>query len=236
MATFDYSGDELELFAKATNWKRYWSTHIGPFLGHRVLDVGAGIGATAQALNAARFQRWVALEPDPNLCRRMEQSVQSGVLPPSLEIVNGTLNDLREGQLFDTVLYIDVLEHIDDDRKELLSARRVLEPEGRLIIVAPAHQWLYSEFDRRIGHYRRYSKRELLEVLPADFRAQKVRYLDSVGLLASLANRLFLRSGSPSSSQVRLWDNWMVRASMLIDPAIGYNLGKTIVCVAQLEH
>jgi 2-polyprenyl-3-methyl-5-hydroxy-6-metoxy-1,4-benzoquinol methylase len=146
------------------------------------------------------------------------------------------LTDLEGEQPFDTILYIDVLEHIEDDRGELLSALRVLEPGGRLIIVAPAHQCLYTEFDRRIGHCRRYAKAELLSALPAEFRVQKMRYLDSAGLLASVANRTLLKSSSPTPAQIRLWDNWMVRTSRLIDPVFRYRLGKTILCIARREN
>lgn len=236
MAIFDYPGEELTLFARANHWKRYWSGQIAPFIGDCILDVGAGIGATARALNLRQYDRWLALEPDPALCRVMQLALERWELPDFLEVRNGTLGDLSGEERFDTVLYIDVLEHIENDRVELEATRRILTPGGRVVIVAPAHQYLYTEFDRKIGHYRRYAKRDLLGIVPAGFTVEKLDYVDSVGLLASLANKLLLKSGTPTLNQIKIWDNWMVRPSMLVDPLIRYCLGKTIICVLRLDN
>src|SRR5688572_13329934 len=73
MTQFDYSGTELDVFRHAVNWKRYWAAAIAPFLGNDVLDVGAGIGATAVNLKQHACNRWVELEPDAQLSRRIEE-------------------------------------------------------------------------------------------------------------------------------------------------------------------
>ncbi len=228
---FAYSGTELDLFAKALHWKAYWTREIDPYLGETVLELGAGIGATAQALGHRRYQRWLGVEPDAGLAQVVAQAIADGRLPPGHAITCGTSTDLPNHERFDTVLYIDVLEHIEDDRGELQRVAQHLLPGGHIVIVAPAHNFLYTPFDKKIGHFRRYNKAMLRAIVPAGLRVQRLRYLDSVGMLASLANKLVLQSDSPQANQIRFWDSVLVRASLVVDKLSAHRLGKSIVCV-----
>ena len=226
-----YIGTELDLFAEARTWKRYWSGVLRPYLGSHVLDVGAGIGGTAKLYGDINSERYLALEPDPALCLRMRDEVQTGVFPPNFEVVTGTLQSLDEASRFDTILYIDVLEHIELDRVELEQASRMVSPGGRLVVLSPAHQWLYSEFDAAIGHFRRYNRESLTDLKPDSLQLERIFYLDCVGMMASLANRMLLKASSPSSQQISLWDRHMVPVSRRLDPLFSHRLGKTIVAI-----
>src|SRR5450432_2636863 len=104
---FAYVGSELALFEKAVNWKRYWSARIAPFVCGDVLEVGAGIGANTRVLAGLRHHTCASLEPDGAL------AAQIPVIGPAHRRLVGTLADITEK--FDTILYIDVLEHIEDD-------------------------------------------------------------------------------------------------------------------------
>jgi SAM-dependent methyltransferase len=228
---FAYSGSELELFADAITWKRYFAAVMRPYLGPRVLEVGAGIGGTTAVLTAGAHALWLCLEPDPVLAARLQERCRAGSLPPCCAVRHGTLADLPQGPGFDTVLYIDVLEHIENDRDELERAAQQLRPGGRLAVLAPAHQALFSPFDRSVGHFRRYSRRGLLALAPPGLDVVAVRYLDSVGLLASLGNRLLLRSDLPGARQIWFWDRFMVPLSRLVDPLLAYRIGKSVLAV-----
>ena len=234
-AQYTYSGEELDVFALATRWKAYWSQRIRSYIGQQVLEVGAGIGSNAQIFRDLPCQRWVGLEPDAAMCERMGEAHRRGLMPAGHEVRCGTSTSLRTEEKFDTILYIDVLEHIEDDRAELHHIARHLRPGGHIIVVSPAHAFLYSEFDRKIGHYRRYDKRSLRSVVPDGLSLVTLHYLDCVGMLASLANRLLLRSDTPKAGQVRLWDSVMVPTSNLLDPLLGFQVGKSIVCVLQMS-
>jgi 2-polyprenyl-3-methyl-5-hydroxy-6-metoxy-1,4-benzoquinol methylase len=129
------------------------------------------------------------------------------------------------------VLYIDVLEHIEHDRAELARAVQHLAPNGTLIVLAPAHQWLFSSFDAAIGHFRRYDLPGLLDLRPPNVTVARARYLDAVGLLASLGNRILLKQSAPTLAQIRVWDRVMVRASRWLDPVLGFRLGKSALIV-----
>ena len=145
--------------------------------------------------------------------------------------MNGTLESVPGSERFDTILYMDVLEHIADDREEIARATRLLAPGGCLIVLAPAHQFLFSPFDTAVGHYRRYSLNQLRALKPARFRTDMCRLMDSVGFFASLANRAMLRQSAPSERQIALWDRVMVRASRIVDPLAGFRLGKSALMV-----
>jgi SAM-dependent methyltransferase len=235
MEKFKYGGNELHVFGSAKNWKAYWSREIRTFLGESVLEIGAGIGSTAKTFAHREYKRWVCLEPDEELCSVIQQEIGRGSLPEKVEVRKGTSASLNQGEMFDTILYIDVLEHIEDDKEELKRIERHLTQSGKIIIVSPAHNLLFSEFDSRIGHFRRYNKKRLRVVIPDGLKIKKLCYIDSVGLIASLVNRLLLRSDSPTYRQIQVWDRFMVTASRLLDILTGYYVGKSIVCVLEKQ-
>ena len=162
---------------------------------------------------------------------RLRRAVGEGLLPAHCRVVTGTLADLYDADEFDAILYIDVLEHIEDDRIELARAAARLARGGHLVVLAPAHRFLFTAFDREIGHFRRYCRKSLLALEPPGLRVETAFYLDSVGMLASLGNRLMLRSSMPTARQIRVWDRMMVPLSRRIDPLFRRNLGKTVVAI-----
>ena len=190
------------MFAEATTWKRYFQGHLAPFVGGQVLEVGAGNGSTTLALCSGDEKRWVCLEPDTELAERLQRKLKAGDLPACCQVVVGTLAQLADEIVFDTILYIDVLEHIEHDTQELVRAATLLAPGGHVLVLSPAHQWLYSPFDQAIGHFRRYDRKSLASLRPPTLEPVRLIYLDSVGVLASLGNRLLLRSSLPTRGQI----------------------------------
>lgn len=231
--SYSYIGNELELFAAATNWKKYFSGQLRPYIYGDVLEVGAGIGSTTKTLCRGMEESWTCLEPDPELITCLTQVVQQAALPIHPNIITGTLGSLQANQTFDSILYIDVLEHIEEDAKELEAAANFLKPNGLVVVLSPAHQQLYTAFDQAIGHYRRYNIQSLKFITPPSLQLQHTFYLDSVGMLASLCNRLLLKSSMPTAKQIWVWDQFMVPLSKGLDFLLGYRLGKTVVAVWQ---
>jgi len=228
-----YVGSELELFRDATCWKAYVADQLAPHVSGDVLEIGAGIGGTTAAVHRNSSRSWTCLEPDAALV--VELSAATAALrdlngnPPS--IVIGTLADVALSARFDCILYLDVLEHIEDDRSELARAAARLRPGGNLIVLSPAWNWLYSPFDRAIGHFRRYSRRTLLACTAPGTELLILRYLDSAGVAASLANRVFLRRAQPTAQQIGVWDRWLVPLSRRLDAQLGFRVGKSILAV-----
>jgi hypothetical protein len=233
MSNFTYIGDELDLFSAATHWKSYLRRQIEPYLGREVMEVGAGFGGTTKFLCNGDFDRWICLEPDAGLAERLAANVRNGGLPPCCQVEVGMLEGREETNPFDTILYIDVLEHIDDDRGELARAILHVRPGGYLVVLSPAHQWLFSEFDRAIGHFRRYTRRGLKSISPPGSKLARLIYLDSVGMLASLANRLLLKNSMPTRRQIAFWDQVMVPLSRPLDRVSLGRVGKSVLSVWQ---
>lgn len=226
-----YVGTELELFAAANNWKRYLASRLSQHIRGRVLEVGAGIGSNPKYLINPAVNEWVCLEPDRELASQIPAHVVDGVHDVRLKVLAARTSDLPDSEMFDVILYIDVLEHVEADRDELARAVSLLRPGGKLVVLAPAYDWLYSEFDRAIGHFRRYTRNSLTDVAPQAVQVVQSFYLDSAGLLASIANRLFLKQTAPSKNQVQLWDRVLVTTSRALDRLFCNAFGKSVVVV-----
>ena len=229
MSNGKYVGEELEIFAQARNWKAYYGSLLKPHFGQRVLEVGAGLGATTLSLYDETVPEWICLEPDNDFYHLLEKRIRNKELPAACKAIHGTLATLDPHELYDTIIYIDVMEHIQDDKAEARAAAEHLRPGGKLIVLSPAHQWLFTPFDRAIGHFRRYSRRALSMIGPEHCAEIKIFYLDSAGMLLSLANKLFLRRSMPTVQQILIWDRWVVPVSRVLDRILFFRLGKSIV-------
>jgi hypothetical protein len=116
---FEYPGKELDTFSQARNWRSYWTTALRAYIAGDVLEGGAGIGANTAHINHSQVRSIHCLEPDQALGAQLRSGVRE---TPGIIVSIGTICSLG-GRLFDTILYIDVLEHIEDDKSELARAR-----------------------------------------------------------------------------------------------------------------
>lgn len=231
-ADYLYTGKELELFSAAKNWKHYIASLLKPFIQGDVLEAGTGIGSNTALFFTTKVNSWTLLEPDVKFYEVLKTLLALQKLPGLCTVFHGYTSDIKEIK-FDTVIYIDVIEHIEDDRGEIAIASHLLKKNGRLIILSPAHNYLMSAFDKAIGHYRRYSDRSLMSIAHENLEPLKIMYVDSVGFFASLANRLFLKQQYPSVNQINFWDKWMIPFSKVLDRILFYKAGKTIIAVWQ---
>ena len=189
--TIDYVGSELDLFADAVNWKTYWAKALRPFIGGDGIEVGAGIGTSTLYLLQGAPKSWLCLEPIRHWLsdRRL---IANEELPATCQTRIGVVADLPNEPLADTITYIDVLEHIEQDEAEIDQAAARLRPGGRIVILAPAFNIVFSPFDKAVGHSRRYTRRDEAWLTRPGLRLEKSFYLDGVGLALSLSNRMVL--------------------------------------------
>lgn len=220
-----YTSDDLHLFKFAKNWKKYFSRKISSYIKGDVLEVGPGIGSNTLFLieNAKKISSWTFAEPEKNFISELNELCSK--LNFKSEVYNSTIHEVK-GK-FDTILYIDVLEHIPNTEKEILAIKSKLKPNGTLIVLVPAYNFLYSDFDKAVGHQKRYNKKLLKSEVDLDLI--KLFYLDSLGLMASVANKFLLKKSMASKSNVLFWDRILIRASLIFDRITNFSFGKSLI-------
>ncbi len=209
----------------AVNYHRWILDCFAPYLRGNVAEVGAGIGSVSSLLLERPHDSFIAFEPSRNMFPYLGQSLE-GV--PNARAINDFFNPALVPQGLDSIVYINVLEHIEDDAAEIKRAYASLRPQGHLLVFVPAMPFLYSKFDRDIGHYRRYTKAGLNNLVNvAGFDIEKLHYFDVAGILPWYVSFVLMK-GSPRSAQVALYDRWVVpimrRLETLLSPPIGKNL------------
>lgn len=106
----------------------------------------------------------------------------------------------------------------------------------RLIVLSPAHQRLFAPFDAAVGHFRRYNRRMLRSISPANLRLDRMRYLDCAGIWLSAANSLLLRQSMPTAVQLQFWDQWIIPVSRVLDPVFAYSLGRSVLAIWRNDY
>jgi len=231
--TIDYVGSELDLFADAVNWKAYWAKALRPFIGGDGIEVGAGIGTSTPYLLQGAPKSWLCLEPDPALAARIDALIANKELPATCRTRIGVVADLPNEPQADTITYIDVLEHIEQDEAEIDQATARLRQGGRIVILAPAFNIVFSPFDKAVGHFRRYTRRDEARLTRPGLRLEKSFYLDGVGLALSLSNRMVLKSAMPTRQQIGFWDKYVIPVSRITDAVTAPFFGRTLIMVLQ---
>jgi SAM-dependent methyltransferase len=175
---------DLDRMANADSYNDWVVALARPWLRGRVLDVGAGIG-THTAEIARLASGVVAVEPDPVLAETLRGRVNATVVVGDATTVDPP---------FDAITCFNVLEHIDDDRATLRRFRELLEPNGHLLLLVPAHPRLFGSLDRTFEHSRRYTLDELrAKLADADLVPRQLAYVNPVGALGWFVHGKILR-------------------------------------------
>ena len=189
-----------------------------------VLDFGAGNGSFASRL-AATGIKVSAYEPDQLLVEEIRRRNINVV--DSIEAAS---------QKFDVIYSLNVLEHIKDDVGALVELSKHLAQSGQLVIYVPALEILYSKFDLRIGHYRRYSMKRLRNAATsAGLSIKLLEYHDPVGFIAALAYRILDNSGNLKSGSIKIFDRFLYPLSRSVQPITAKLFGKNLLLVATLS-
>ena len=228
MTTFrlqPYSGTEvLEVMKEAKKYNYYLASQIDRHLQpkFKVLDFGAGAGTFTFPLLRNSVDV-ICVEPDTALGARLRDA--------GANVVVG-LDDVADHSL-DLIYTFNVLEHIADDVGTVHALSTKLKPGGTLIVYVPAFNILYSSFDARIGHLRRYRRRTLASlVLAAGLQIVELRYVDSIGFLAALAFRAF-SGANINRTIVGLYDRVCFPLSFAADKLLANVIGKNVMVVTR---
>ncbi len=170
----------LERMAAACRYNRWMFERLRPWVGRRVLEIGAGIG-TMSAFFVDR-ERVVLTDTEPHYLRRLRERFADQPHVSVAELRLPAVNPQLVAERLDTAVCLNVLEHIEDDRRALGAMYSLLEPRGRLVLLVPALRVLYGALDEALGHFRRYVPRELSARLgEAGFRVRHLEYFNLAG-------------------------------------------------------
>ena len=182
----DRAGAEtLEIMSAAPRYNAWMYDAIAPYLGRRILEVGSGIGNMSEQMLKAGVDRLVLTDMDEwyratlgeKFAARPEVTVDTLMLPDPAAPARFAADRL------DTIVALNVVEHIEDDVGALATMRGMLAPGGRIVILVPALQSIYGEMDRELGHFRRYGRASLTEVFRrAGFAVQTMFWWNRVGV------------------------------------------------------
>ena len=215
----------------AKNYRDYWLNKLpNTSRTTKVLEVGAGIGSNVKHL-LDRFELVSLIEPDVSQQNLLRGKFHKEIHNKQVEIF-ASYDEIPAHIQFDLILYIDVLEHIEDDSSEINMASLRVKQGGVLFILVPAFEALYSNYDKKLGHHRRYSKRKLIEIVEIKMDVESVIYIDSIGILGVVMNKI-LHNSNISKAAVKIWDTFLIPASRAIDGLIFNNkLGKSLLLIA----
>ena len=222
--------DTLESLSNARQLNRWIISLFQPYIGQRILEAGCGTGnMTALLLDRERL---VAIDVDEHYCERIRRRYGhlSNLRIERVDLEDAAAVESLSGEQFDTVVSINVLEHISDDSKAVASLRDVLQPGGRLVVLVPAQPDLFSPSDTAMGHFRRYDRNSLRSLLEsAGMSVELISDFNRLGVLGWRANKLLGRS-EISPWQARVY-GWLVPFARLID-RIGFGRGLSLLAVA----
>lgn len=220
-----YFGKDLEAMSFAVNYHRWILDCFLPYLRGTVAEVGAGMGSFSALLLGTPIERLVAFEPSDNMFPQLARALSP---ERRAEAVHGFFGEAAGTGRFDAVLYVNVLEHIEDDAAELARAHAALKAGGHLLVFVPALPWLYSALDRQVGHFRRYLRPGLVRLVEqAGLQPVRARYFDIAGILPWYVNFVLLGNsigGASVSAYDRLVVPLMRRVERLLPPFIGKNI------------
>jgi len=231
-----YFGRDLEAMSFAENYHNWIIDEYKPYLGANVAEVGAGTGNFTELLLASetQIQNLVSYEPSSNMFPLLEKKM---VGVKRVKIINAFFSGSNEdqGTGFDSVVYTNVLEHVEHDEQELRNMYSALKPGGYALIFVPALGFLYSEFDRKLGHYRRYHKAGLVKIaLEAGFKIEKVKYFDLVGIVPWYIAFVLFKSAI-SGNSVSLYDKLVIPVMRKLESLIAPPIGKNLLLIAKKE-
>ena len=218
----------LERFDKASLWIKYVVFKIKRFLKNDILEVGAGFGSFTRSY-MKNFHSVTLTDADDNSFNLLKQNFLND---QNVNIIKSSVKDIEKK--FNTILYFNVLEHIEEDKLEIKNALEKLNNKGYLIILVPAHQKIYSKLDKAVGHYKRYDIDFFKNNKYENSKIVKLYFLDIFGYLLYYANKIFFKEETyPSNWKIFIWDKIFTPLTIVFDYLTRYKFGKNILCIYQ---
>ncbi len=230
----DHVHDTLDVLSNANAYNTWMFEKIKPYLGPRILEIGSGIGNFTAALISTAPAAIIVTDTSSSYLQRLRDRLD-GAATIRTEVWD--LNDPPSEHVrgfADAAVCLNVIEHIPDDRLALRNILASLAPGGRMIVLVPAHRWLFGTIDERLGHCRRYERTELEErVREAGFEIENTLWMNATGMFGWFLNARVLKRQTIPAGQVDVFERLVPIARRLdawATPIVG---GLSLICIAR---
>jgi SAM-dependent methyltransferase len=229
---FDYGGEDINLLEEADNYFKLILENFDGCVGKNILEVGAGTGNLTKWLRIMYPDANItALEPSTNMIKSInEKNI------PNLNIKQGFLKDcyLELQDQFDTIIYNNVLEHVEDDQTEINLSYKILKQDGYLLSYNPALQALYDHHDESVGHYRRYQKNDLkTKYQNSGFIVKKAKYHDMLGAFLMFVKYKIIKSTNIEQGSAVLYFDKVLPIVDKIEKFLPVPFGKNLFVIGK---
>ena len=220
--------------SEADNYMRWLLNQFEGYISGRILETGLGHGSYVQFLEEHGTYAGVDIDSD-SVANARERNPHHTFFCADL-CDESSFSPATVGQ-FDTILSINVLEHIPRDDLAIQNLVTCLNPGGCLLLNIPALAYLYNDLDRLAGHERRYSTKDLASLLKEQpVEILKLCYFNPIGGLGWWLNRLKTHNDlndNVVNSQILIFDKYIVPLSKLTDPIFRRFFGQSVTCIAR---
>ena len=216
----------LDIFDNAKVWIKYVHILNKKYYKNDFLEIGAGIGSFTDQYKK-NIQNIFLTEIDKNNLNILKKKYMND---SNVTVVEGEINKIE--QRFNTICHFNVLEHIKEDKEEIINCLNKINKNGYLVILVPAHNKLYSNLDKDVGHYRRYDKSFFYNLNIFNGKIVELKYMDCMGYILYYMNKLIYKNEVyPSNFKIFIWDKIFTPITIILDFLTRYKFGKNILCV-----
>jgi SAM-dependent methyltransferase len=230
----DPEGQEtLEGLENAHSFNQWMYESIAPYCKGEILEIGSGIGNITSFFVASK-QKITASDLRPHYLTKLKEKFNERIDCVRLDAVLLDFGKEYKTHLkkYDTIFALNVVEHIENDHLAIKNLCALLKPEGRLIILVPAYQSLYNSFDLHLGHFRRYSKDRLAEVIASSgLSVEKSFYFNFIGIFGWFFSGKMSQKKTIPKSHIKLY-NLLVPLFRLADKFVVNKAGLSVICIA----
>lgn len=227
--------DTLQSFSRAYRFNQWMFDQIAPWAKGRVFEAGCGIGNISRLFIEKGF-RMVLSDIMSDYLTRLRRTFANEPNVDAIVELDLSMPQLQHPELvqaFDTVVALNVIEHIENDVQAVKNCGAILRKGGRLIILVPAFQFLYNSFDKDLQHYRRYTKRSVTELLESNgFKVVHTQYFNFAGMLGWYISGTILGNKKIPRGQLRIFEK-LVPLFRFIDSLIFRFAGVSVIAVAE---
>lgn len=224
----------LEVISEAVRFNRWMYETIAPHCAGNILEIGSGIG------NISRYfiednRQIVLSDIRTNYCEYLEKTfrLNEGTIIKNLDLVDTGIERKFPQYFgtFDTVFALNVIEHIDNDELAISNAVRFLKPGGTFIVLVPAYQFLYNSIDRKLGHYRRYTKSYLkARFIKNGLLICSAKYFNASGIIGWFVSGKIQKNKTVPRGQMRLFDR-LVPVFRVVDKCLFNRTGLSVIVI-----